>query len=271
MPTTHRVRCNQPDKIHFLLDAGALGIVCPLINTPQARGMRPMYISIHPSIVTHHLATSPPHPSTRPQTMPNPDPHPTPKIGGAGVRGRLQVPAPGQALLRSRPLRLRLEVCGLTCWMGLWVWAWMGCVGGYGCVVEVGRVSICDLKEQGRTHQPTAGFGMHIYICIPPPLTPKNTPTHSNYLGEANAHIATLAMIETAEAMQNLDEIVKVDGLDGVFIGVCWRKGARHGLCVMHVLPVDGPPPPSYPHTRSPTNTLSSSLHTQAPTTWPSR
>jgi hypothetical protein len=32
---THSVRCNQPDKIHFLLDAGALGIVCPLINTPQ--------------------------------------------------------------------------------------------------------------------------------------------------------------------------------------------------------------------------------------------
>ena len=30
-----RVRCNQPDKIHFLLDAGALGIVCPLINTAQ--------------------------------------------------------------------------------------------------------------------------------------------------------------------------------------------------------------------------------------------
>lgn len=27
------VRANQPDKIHFLLDAGALGIVCPLINT----------------------------------------------------------------------------------------------------------------------------------------------------------------------------------------------------------------------------------------------
>ena len=76
------------------------------------------------------------------------------------------------------------------------------------------------------------GFGMYIYICIPRPPIPKNTPTHSNYLGEANAHIATLAMIETAEAMQNLDEIVKVDGLDGVFIGVCWRKGARHGLCV---------------------------------------
>ena len=36
-PHVHRVRCNQPDKIHFLLDAGALGIVCPLINTPQAR------------------------------------------------------------------------------------------------------------------------------------------------------------------------------------------------------------------------------------------
>jgi hypothetical protein len=33
--TNSRVRCNSPDKIHFLLDAGALGIVCPLINTPK--------------------------------------------------------------------------------------------------------------------------------------------------------------------------------------------------------------------------------------------
>jgi 4-hydroxy-2-oxoheptanedioate aldolase len=38
-------------------------------------------------------------------------------------------------------------------------------------------------------------------------------------LAEANDHIATLAMIETREAIDNLDEIVKVDGLDGVFIG----------------------------------------------------
>jgi 4-hydroxy-2-oxoheptanedioate aldolase len=60
----------------------------------------------------------------------------------------------------------------------------------------------------------------------PSQSTPLNI-SDSNYLGEANDHIATLAMIETAQAMENLEEIVKVDGLDGVFIG-----GGFVGLCV---------------------------------------
>ena len=39
------------------------------------------------------------------------------------------------------------------------------------------------------------------------------------YLREANAQICTLVQIETAEALQNLEEIAATDGVDGVFIG----------------------------------------------------
>ena len=41
----------------------------------------------------------------------------------------------------------------------------------------------------------------------------------SNYAGEANAEILAFAMIETAEAMQNLDAIAATPGLDGLYIG----------------------------------------------------
>ncbi len=41
----------------------------------------------------------------------------------------------------------------------------------------------------------------------------------ANYASEANGEVICLAMIETAEAMQNLDDIVKTPGLDGVYIG----------------------------------------------------
>lgn len=40
-----------------------------------------------------------------------------------------------------------------------------------------------------------------------------------NYGHEANDQVLCFAMIETAEAMKNLDEIVKTPGLDGVYIG----------------------------------------------------
>ncbi len=40
-----------------------------------------------------------------------------------------------------------------------------------------------------------------------------------NYHKEANDEILCLAMIETAEAMSNLDDIVSTPGLDGVYIG----------------------------------------------------
>ena len=36
---------------------------------------------------------------------------------------------------------------------------------------------------------------------------------------DANNYVRVFAMIETAEAIRNLDEILDVEGLDGVFVG----------------------------------------------------
>ena len=41
----------------------------------------------------------------------------------------------------------------------------------------------------------------------------------ADYFEHANATVLTLAMIETGEALQNLEGIVSVDGLDAIFIG----------------------------------------------------
>lgn len=41
----------------------------------------------------------------------------------------------------------------------------------------------------------------------------------SDYFQNANSQIVTLAMIETQEAIKNLDEILSVKGLNGVYIG----------------------------------------------------
>jgi 4-hydroxy-2-oxoheptanedioate aldolase len=42
---------------------------------------------------------------------------------------------------------------------------------------------------------------------------------YDNYLHEANERIAVLVQVETAAALQELDAIAAVDGVDGVFIG----------------------------------------------------
>ena len=39
------------------------------------------------------------------------------------------------------------------------------------------------------------------------------------YTEEANTHLACIAMIETAEALDNLDQICSTPGLDGVYVG----------------------------------------------------
>lgn len=63
------------------------------------------------------------------------------------------------------------------------------------------------------------------YVRYPPDGTRSFGPTRANfsaganYAGEANGEILCLAMIETAEAMEKLDEIVSTPGLDGVYIG----------------------------------------------------
>ena len=36
---------------------------------------------------------------------------------------------------------------------------------------------------------------------------------------EINSHVKAFALLETAEAINNLDEILTVEGLDGVFVG----------------------------------------------------
>lgn len=41
----------------------------------------------------------------------------------------------------------------------------------------------------------------------------------SDYVANANDQMVTLAMVETKDALQNLDEICATEGLDGVFIG----------------------------------------------------
>lgn len=43
--------------------------------------------------------------------------------------------------------------------------------------------------------------------------------TADGYLQQANAQICTLVQIETGEALQNLEDIASVDGVDGIFIG----------------------------------------------------
>ena len=37
---------------------------------------------------------------------------------------------------------------------------------------------------------------------------------------QANKHVKVFAMIETKQAIENLDEILDVKGLDGVFVGI---------------------------------------------------
>lgn len=41
----------------------------------------------------------------------------------------------------------------------------------------------------------------------------------ADYAVNANQTVLTFAMVETAEALANLDEILSVPGLDGVFVG----------------------------------------------------
>lgn len=49
--------------------------------------------------------------------------------------------------------------------------------------------------------------------------TRANFSAGANYAAEANGEILALAMVETAEAMQNLDAIAATPGLDGIYVG----------------------------------------------------
>ena len=49
--------------------------------------------------------------------------------------------------------------------------------------------------------------------------TRANFSAGANYAGEANGEILAFAMVETAEAMDNLDAIAATPGLDGIYVG----------------------------------------------------
>ncbi len=63
------------------------------------------------------------------------------------------------------------------------------------------------------------------YVRYPPAGIRSSGPTRAavsawpDYQRRANDEVVCLAMVETAEAMRNLDEIVSVPGLDGVYVG----------------------------------------------------
>ena len=63
------------------------------------------------------------------------------------------------------------------------------------------------------------------YVRYPPKGIRSSGPTRAvvsawpDYQARANDEVICMAMVETAEAMQNLEEIVSVPGLDGVYVG----------------------------------------------------
>jgi 4-hydroxy-2-oxoheptanedioate aldolase len=55
----------------------------------------------------------------------------------------------------------------------------------------------------------------------------------NTYLKEANGMCLAIAMVETLEALENLDAFLALDGIDGIFVGpgdfsIAWSKGARY-------------------------------------------
>ncbi len=78
---------------------------------------------------------------------------------------------------------------------------------------------ICPMVNNGREAAEFVSF-----LRYPPAGTRSWGPTratfaHDGYGTDMNDEIVGFAMIETAEAMKNLDEIVATPGLDGVYIG----------------------------------------------------
>jgi 4-hydroxy-2-oxoheptanedioate aldolase len=55
----------------------------------------------------------------------------------------------------------------------------------------------------------------------------------NTYLQAANGICLAIAMVETLEALENLDAFLELDGIDGIFVGpgdfsIAWSKGALH-------------------------------------------
>ena len=79
---------------------------------------------------------------------------------------------------------------------------------------------ICPMINNRQQAEQLVSYGHY-----PPDGTRSFGPTRAllsagaNYAKKANEEIICLAMIETADAMENLEEIVSTPGLDGVYIG----------------------------------------------------
>lgn len=69
-------------------------------------------------------------------------------------------------------------------------------------------------------------WGPHITFAV------HNVPDQQEYLETANRRTLSYAMIETREAYAELDAILAIDGIDGVFVGpsdfsIAWTKGKQ--------------------------------------------
>lgn len=62
---------------------------------------------------------------------------------------------------------------------------------------------------------PTAG----VRGVAPSPRAPGWNMNSMNYMAHANEETLVMTAVETMEAVENIDEILKVEGLDGIFIG----------------------------------------------------
>ena len=87
--------------------------------------------------------------------------------------------------------------------------------GVYGLLVPY--VNTREEAEQAvaNTKYPTLG----VRGVAPSPRAPGFGMNSKNYMERANDELLVMTAVETPEAVQNLDEILKVPGLDGIFIG----------------------------------------------------
>lgn len=70
-------------------------------------------------------------------------------------------------------------------------------------------------KAVSYTKYPTAG----VRGVAPSPRAPGFGMNPGNYMNHANEEIVVMVAVETMEAVENLDEILTVPGVDGIFIG----------------------------------------------------
>ena len=85
--------------------------------------------------------------------------------------------------------------------------------GAYGIICPMIETRAECEAFVGACRFPPAGYRSH------GPTRPRII-VGEDYADDANEQVITLAMIETAKGFENRDEIMSVDGLDGVFVGI---------------------------------------------------